>query len=280
MMGWHGQLPKDRTFGLQAPFNNSPQASMEWVSDHQRRIQEAKEIVNKKMGEAQQKQKQDFNRDASAKPLQLGDKVWLRKFLRSHKLDSIWEKEPYTITTIPYPDSDMYGIQKTGYEPQVFFWLISVSVIFTASGSRSNMDFRQHEQTWLSQLDEVFRDSPGAVLNVNGQDMRDNITKLKALLHRRTRTWWNKVFLEKYLSQGLIPRGLRVQMCPSFPVNDAIFKNKWEDLASHCSRGVMELLVQLNGATLSDIEKEIETTQYRIGGIIPKMGKRDQYNKI
>ncbi|XP_056407509.1 LOW QUALITY PROTEIN: uncharacterized protein LOC130300286 [Hyla sarda] len=71
MMGRHGQLPKDRSFGLQAPFNNF---SQDWVSDHQKRIQEAKEIVGKKMGEAQERQQRDYNRHASAKPLQLEDR--------------------------------------------------------------------------------------------------------------------------------------------------------------------------------------------------------------
>ncbi|XP_040197588.1 uncharacterized protein LOC120930474 [Rana temporaria] len=119
MMGRHGQLPKDRVFGLQAPFNHSPQASSEWVSEHQKRIQEAKEIVNKKMGEAHYRQQQDYNRHASAQPLQVGDKVWLKKHPRTHKLDSLWETEPYTVISIPYPDSDVYSVQKAGYEPQV-----------------------------------------------------------------------------------------------------------------------------------------------------------------
>ena len=119
MMGRHGQLPKDRVFGLQAPFNHSPQASSEWVSEHQKRIQEAREIVNKKMGEAHYRQQQDYNRHASAQPLQVGDKVWLKKHPRTHKLDSLWETEPYTVISIPYPDSDVYSVQKARYEPQV-----------------------------------------------------------------------------------------------------------------------------------------------------------------
>ncbi|XP_056385000.1 zinc finger protein 850-like [Hyla sarda] len=84
-----------------------------------RRIQEAKEIVSRKMGKAQQRQQEDYNRHDSAKPLQLVDKVWLRKFPRTNKLDFIWEIEPYTVTAIAYPESEVYEVQKPGYEPQV-----------------------------------------------------------------------------------------------------------------------------------------------------------------
>ncbi|XP_056416939.1 olfactory receptor 51G2-like [Hyla sarda] len=73
------------------------------------------------MGEAQECQQRDYNRHASDKPLQLGDRVWLRKFSRTHKLDSIWKTEPYTITAVPYPDSDVYEVQKTGFELQVVY---------------------------------------------------------------------------------------------------------------------------------------------------------------
>ncbi|KAM9301681.1 LOW QUALITY PROTEIN: uncharacterized protein PAF06_014883 [Gastrophryne carolinensis] len=119
MMGRHGQLPNDRIFGLQAPINNSPQVPLEWVSDHQRRIQEAKEIVSKKMGEAQARQQQEYNRKATAQPLHVGDRVWMRKFPRTHKLDSLWETEPYEVIEVPYPNSAVYKVWKPGFEPVV-----------------------------------------------------------------------------------------------------------------------------------------------------------------
>ncbi|XP_056408622.1 uncharacterized protein LOC130313384 isoform X3 [Hyla sarda] len=122
------------------------------------------------------------------------------------------------------------------------------------------MDFKARELVWLTQINEVFSDNP-VILNANGQNVQKQIIKLKNLLYKRTKLWWNKNFLENYLSKGIIPRGLRVQVFPSYPVDDPIFKNKWEEHANKCSRGFMKLLVLANSSSLNDLEKEIEVLQ-------------------
>ncbi|XP_056427508.1 uncharacterized protein LOC130368175 [Hyla sarda] len=122
------------------------------------------------------------------------------------------------------------------------------------------MDFKARELVWLTQINEVFSDNP-VILNANGQNVQKQIIKLKNLLYKRTKLWWNKNFLENYLSKGIIPQGLRVQVFPSYPVDDPIFKNKWEEHANKCSRGFMKLLVLANSSSLNDLEKEIEVLQ-------------------
>ncbi|XP_069618979.1 uncharacterized protein [Ranitomeya imitator] len=136
----------------------------------------------------------------------------------------------------------------------------NVSVSFTASGLRQ-MDYRTRDQTWLSRVQEVFKEDSGGILIVNGGDSRERIERLRTLLHRRTKLWWNRAFLGQYLTRSLIPRGLRIQIFPSFPVDDEIFKKEWEDLATKCSRGFIELLMKFDETRLSDIENEIDNIQ-------------------
>ncbi|XP_069840942.1 uncharacterized protein [Dendropsophus ebraccatus] len=118
MFGRQGQLPQDRALGVQAPDTFNPLPETDWVREHQRRIQDAREIVDRRMGEAQQRQEDAYNQRANATPLQVGDKVWLKKYHRSHKLESLWEPEPYVISSIPYPETDVYEVKKPGLAPQ------------------------------------------------------------------------------------------------------------------------------------------------------------------
>ncbi|XP_077118764.1 uncharacterized protein LOC143774874 [Ranitomeya variabilis] len=83
------------------------------------------------------------------------------------------------------------------------------------------------------------------------------------------RTWWNRAFLNKYLERGLIPRGLRVQVFPSFEVDDEVFRKRWEELADTCSRGFMGLLSQLNQVAIEGMDKEIDEIQTKLQQDVP-----------
>ncbi|XP_073406482.1 uncharacterized protein [Dendrobates tinctorius] len=145
-----------------------------------------------------------------------------------------------------------------------FYLQLIISVFFTAFKASSNMDYKAREQTWLTQLNDVFCDDPGVLPMGNGRDKQDIFNKLKDVLNKRMRTWWNRAFLNKYLEKGLIPRGLRVQVFPSFEVDDLTFRQKWEDLATTCSRGFMELLVSNNQTTLENLDKDIVELQNQL----------------
>ncbi|XP_069601572.1 uncharacterized protein [Ranitomeya imitator] len=134
------------------------------------------------------------------------------------------------------------------------------SVLFTASNLKQ-MDFRTRDQTWLSRLQEVFREESTGILTPNGGDSKERIVRLRSLLHRRTKLWWNRASLGQYLARDLIPRGLRIQIFPSFVVDDDNFKRDWENLATKCSRGFMELLMRADEMKLGSIEKEIDDLQ-------------------
>ncbi|XP_077113081.1 uncharacterized protein LOC143768273 [Ranitomeya variabilis] len=130
-----------------------------------------------------------------------------------------------------------------------------------ASSSKAVMDYRAREQSWLTRINEVFNDGSKASVAGVGKDTHEAIKKLKDLLHKRTRVWWNRAFLNKYVETGLTPRGLRVQVFPSFEVDDIVFRQKWEECADVCSKGFMELLAQHNNNTIDMLDKEIEIVQ-------------------
>ncbi|XP_073442893.1 vomeronasal type-2 receptor 26-like [Dendrobates tinctorius] len=131
----------------------------------------------------------------------------------------------------------------------------------TKATSHKQMDYRARDQTWLSQLQEVFKEDTVGIFNTNGGGAKEQISKLRTLLHRRTRLWWNKASLGQYLTRSLIPRGLRVQIFPAFSVEDLTFKKEWEETANKCSQGFMELLVRLDERKLGELEKEIDVIQ-------------------
>ncbi|KAM4054174.1 uncharacterized protein ACNLHF_006617 isoform 1-T1 [Anomaloglossus baeobatrachus] len=125
------------------------------------------------------------------------------------------------------------------------------------------MDFKARESAWQTQLNQVF-DTEGEVDNsADSRSHRELCSQIKVLFNRRMRLWWNKAFMQRYVDRGLIPRGLRVQVFPSFNVTDETFKRDWEEAATACSRSFMGLLINNNEASLRAIDEEISVLQDR-----------------
>ncbi|KAM4012119.1 uncharacterized protein ACNLHF_005295 [Anomaloglossus baeobatrachus] len=126
------------------------------------------------------------------------------------------------------------------------------------------MDYRVRETTWQTQLNKVF-DTEGELDNTtDSRSHRELCNQLKLLYNRRMRLWWNKAFMQRYVDRDLIPRGLRVQVFPSFNVTDVDFKRDWEDAASACSKSFMLLLIKNNEASLRDLDGDIATLLDRL----------------
>lgn len=125
------------------------------------------------------------------------------------------------------------------------------------------MDIKEKEQTWLSQIDSIFKHTTPV-----GETECGNITEmkntLKFLLKKRMRLWWNKASLEGYLLKGLIPRGLRVQVFPSFPVEDTPTRTRWEEACSTCSKSFMELLIGMNKKSIESLDVEINELKTKL----------------
>ncbi|XP_056416143.1 uncharacterized protein LOC130357474 [Hyla sarda] len=121
------------------------------------------------------------------------------------------------------------------------------------------MDYKSRDAIWLEKAQNIF-----TIESTQGTESSHKIAlkkNIKNLMHKRTRIWWNKAFLQKYLASGLLPRGLRVQVFPSFPIEDNELKNKWEEACNKCSQSFLELLIIHNSQTLEILEKELEDTQ-------------------
>lgn len=125
------------------------------------------------------------------------------------------------------------------------------------------MDFTGRDQTWLTQIEYIFKTTTrcGELKCGQTKESKENI---KILLHKRMHLWWNTATLENDLAKGLIPRGLRVQVFPSFPTEDQIFRTKWEDACSGCSHTMMELLIGLNKKDLDVLEREIDEAKNKL----------------
>ncbi|XP_056412938.1 uncharacterized protein LOC130355994 [Hyla sarda] len=138
------------------------------------------------------------------------------------------------------------------------------------------MDYKSRDATWLAKAQDLFgTQSTTGVDSILRSDQKRN---LRNLLHRRTKVWWNRMFLQKYLAGNLIPRGLRVQVFPSYPIDDSGFKEQWEDACNICSRKFLELLVGLNTQTLEKIEEEIGVLQSTLIRDWPQ-NEIDSFNK-
>lgn len=123
------------------------------------------------------------------------------------------------------------------------------------------MDLKARERTWLQQLDLVFKDDTTMGDLITRGKVSETQNSLKLLMHKRIKIWWNKAFLEKYLQRSLIPRGLRIQVFPSFPIDDENFTTKWEEACTCGSFKFMELLIGHNKKSLEALDVEIEVLQ-------------------
>lgn len=126
------------------------------------------------------------------------------------------------------------------------------------------MDFRATEAAWLSQINTVFNDGNIPCADPDQKSITDLKQCLKNLLHRRVKTWWNKATLEKYVSNKMIPRGLRVQVFPSFGQDDNPFNSKWESICNNCSLAFMSLIIEHNTQTLETISKQVDELEVQV----------------
>ncbi|OCT91692.1 hypothetical protein XELAEV_18014752mg [Xenopus laevis] len=67
--------------------------------------------------------------------------------------------------------------------------------------------------------------------------------------------------------KGLIPRGLRVQIFPTFEAPDTNFRDKWEAVLSDCSFKFMDLLIEEEEKKLTTINKQIEELHSKIEAV-------------
>ncbi|KAM3930917.1 uncharacterized protein RB166_004398 [Leptodactylus fuscus] len=124
------------------------------------------------------------------------------------------------------------------------------------------MDYRKRDKDWITRIGTVFGETAAVVTEPS--NIKEFKLKIRDLLRKRIKIWWNKAALENYLSKNIIPRGLRVQIFPTFDTEDLSFSSKWEDTLTKCSRTLIELLVGADRKQLETLEKEIDTLKDKI----------------
>ncbi|XP_069611861.1 uncharacterized protein [Ranitomeya imitator] len=149
------------------------------------------------------------------------------------------------------------------------FLYINLSVLCTGIPS-DNMDYRAKEKAWLTQLDQTFGASGTGAQQCGDDRWNDKLAMVKDSLLKRSKLWWNRIFLEKYVANRMIPRGLRVRVIPAFPISDEAFIGKWEEASNMCSFTLMQLLIDHNTANIEELDKRIDELQSTIKVECPK----------
>ncbi|XP_063794647.1 uncharacterized protein LOC134949877, partial [Pseudophryne corroboree] len=99
MFGRQGKLPQDLEL---APTLTSPATPQtDWVHEHQRRIEAARELVEMRMGTVRHRQEKNYNATAHPTLLYVGDLVWRKRNHCTSKLDTMWENAPYIVVNLP-----------------------------------------------------------------------------------------------------------------------------------------------------------------------------------
>ncbi|CAJ0948394.1 unnamed protein product [Ranitomeya imitator] len=104
--------------------------------------------------------------------------------------------------------------------------------------------------------------------------VRSRLERIK----RWIKVWWNKTTLENCLEEKLIPRGLRVQVFPSYGKDDVNFTKEWEETCNQCSNQFLQLIIQKNGSTLKEIDVEIDKSQELLKSITTQV-EMDIFNE-
>lgn len=115
------------------------------------------------------------------------------------------------------------------------------------------MDFEAREVTWSGLTANVFSDSRSGP----GQLGSDSVYRDLLSSHKEaTKLWWNIKSLEEHGKHNLIPRGLRIQILPSWEVDDQ-FKSTWERGLTQCSRTLIGMLIEHDKELLSRTKTHI-----------------------
>ncbi|KAJ8024914.1 ADP-ribosylation factor-like protein 5B [Holothuria leucospilota] len=111
MFGRHGRLPID--FTIKLPSNGEQRSTSDWVSQHAHRLHHAHAAAERENTQASLNQKKMYDRKATDQPLNRGDRVLIRKFnfQGRHKLEDLWNPQPYIIVDQPSLNFPVYGVK-------------------------------------------------------------------------------------------------------------------------------------------------------------------------
>ncbi|XP_077155917.1 uncharacterized protein LOC143818518 [Ranitomeya variabilis] len=123
------------------------------------------------------------------------------------------------------------------------------------------MDLRAKESSWQAKATNMFKKGVGPISTSAPYNQQENVKKYKNAVHKKIKIWWTKTTLENYISQKIIPRGLRIHLFPTFALEDESLKERWIKAANTCSFEFMSIIIENNIATIKNIEGEIDSLQ-------------------
>ncbi|XP_077155858.1 uncharacterized protein LOC143818449 [Ranitomeya variabilis] len=131
------------------------------------------------------------------------------------------------------------------------------------------MDLRARETTWRSKATDLFKQGASSVSQDFIVENRDLSLQYRNALHRKTKLWWNKATLENYLVQSIVPRGLRVQVYPSFELEDPELTQRWCKAAITCSLEFIKIIIDKNNMSITTLDADIEELHKNIKKQLP-----------
>ncbi|XP_052797464.1 uncharacterized protein LOC128229702 [Mya arenaria] len=119
MFGWHPRLSVDAFLGT-SPGNEGAKSHTSYVSRLQERLQYAYRVAGEAAKKRANQNKVQYDKRVRENKLSVGDVVLVRKvnLQGRQKLADKWEKDPYSIIAIPFPDQPIFKVQlETGKGP-------------------------------------------------------------------------------------------------------------------------------------------------------------------
>ncbi|XP_077155698.1 uncharacterized protein LOC143818193 [Ranitomeya variabilis] len=138
------------------------------------------------------------------------------------------------------------------------------------------MDLKARESAWRSKAVDIFEQSVPVVSHDAPHEIKDGIFQYRNVLQRKIRLWWNKTTLENYHTKKIVPRGLRVQLFPTYDLGDPELVKRWISAASTCSLEFIQILIDNNATSLEEVDKKLEDLQKSL----QKEMQKEQFEKL
>ncbi|XP_068135418.1 uncharacterized protein [Hyperolius riggenbachi] len=125
------------------------------------------------------------------------------------------------------------------------------------------------EACWEVNLQSIFAHKESAISGSGiSKELKQLCLELKDIHINYIKVWWNVSSLENYDRQGIYPRGLRVQIFPSWYLNED-GRKLWETGLSKCSHIIVEMLLLHDRELLIQYKQKISDLKTQIGQMGP-----------
>lgn len=111
-------------------------------------------------------------------------------------------------------------------------------------------------------------------------ELNDMFFALKSVLKRKLNICWHYKYLDKYISENMIPFGLRLKVFPHFRKPSQTFKEKWKNTLSDCFFNLMKLLIEEHKKEIETIDLEIQAVNNTFVSLNAPEGKAEKEKEL